>query len=470
MSELVEAAAGTQETPVAVSGAEPEVLDLASKTKQEDHDFVNEFCTPAAIVTLTKEYVTVVIMRTAYSRVQLRIQYSTNYPNTAAIVELTSPTLPPALLRNKEKECMEKAGELLGKAQVHAIYAHIHKFIHNNLFIPCWKEMKQVMTLCEGKGTLGCDDKEGILQMRLTQGAYKQSIKLKIPPNYPEEGVEIEFLNSNFPYDLQYMYKSQAEEIVRRCEAGFSGDLAVSTNPVKLPTKAVSSTDPKLKLTSGNIKNLKHDVNVLKQMSDLRVATTTSSKHAYVTQANAERREARKDLRRLAKAESEADEAQYKAMLEAEQAEMQALMRAKVSDVAQPSLYAVAKFLVEDYACRLPIEPCQACKNPVLHADPNNEANTNSRSDKRPMRTFCGHWLHYHCLNEWLTSPPFKRQCPVCDRRIWHPDWPEDYKILEKAWQAKESRAREMSDVSQPLLINYFRSSYFCFLCMILGV
>ena len=457
MSELVDvAAAEAQPAPVS-AGAEPEAIDAKTKAIQEDHEFVNEFLTPAAVVTLTKEFVTVVIMRTPYSRVQLRIQYTATYPQTAAIVELTSPTLPPALLRNKEKECMEKAGELLGKAQVHAIYAHIHKFIHNNLFIPCWKEMKQVMTLCEGKGTLGCDDKEGVLQMRLTQGAYKQSIKLKIPPSYPEDGVEIEFLNSNFPMDLQYMYKSQAEEIVRRCEAGFSGDLAVSTNPVKLPTKAVSSTDPKLKLTSGNIKNLKHDVNVLKQMSDLRVATTTSSKHAYVTQANAERREARKDLRRLAKAESEADEAQYKAMLEAEQQEMQQLMRAKVSDVAQPSLYAVAKFLVEDYACRLPIEPCQACKATVLHSDPENDANKNPRSDKRPMRTFCGHWLHYHCLNEWLTTPPFKRQCPVCDRRIWHPDWPEDYKILEKAWQAKESRAREMSDVSHPLFLVCFK-------------
>ena len=24
------------------------------------------------------------------------------------------------------------------------------------------------------------------------------------------------------------------------------------------------------------------------------------------------------------------------------------------------------------------------------------------------------------------------RQCPVCDRRIWHPDWPADHKMLGK--------------------------------------
>eukprot|EP01032_Pedospumella_encystans_P028660 gene28660-32372_t len=64
------------------------------------------------------------------------------------------------------------------------------------------------------------------------------------------------------------------------------------------------------------------------------------------------------------------------------------------------------------------------------------------------MRTFCGHWLHFQCLNEWLTTPPFVRMCPVCARRIWHPDWPEDHKQLEKAWQANEARKREMCDVS----------------------
>jgi hypothetical protein len=41
----------------------------------------------------------------------------------------------------------------------------------------------------------------------------------------------------------------------------------------------------------------------------------------------------------------------------------------------------------------------------------------------------------------------------VCDRRIWHPDWPEDHKMLEKAWQNKEARMREMNDVRFLVLI-----------------
>jgi hypothetical protein len=152
-------------------------------------------------------------------------------------------------------------------------------------------------------------------------------------------------------------------------------------------------------------------------MSDLRVATEAKDKkYQYFTQGNAERREARKDLRRLAKAESAADAELEKKLKEEEQSQMIQLMRAKISDVAQPSLLIVAKFLVNDYAVRLPREPCQACQKPVLPENPEDDSLKNPRSSRRPMRVYCGHWLHHRCLDQWLTTPPFVRQCPVCDR------------------------------------------------------
>lgn len=94
------------------------------------------------------------------------------------------------------------------------------------MFIPCWKEVKQVMTLCEGKGNMSANKKEGLLRFRLREGEYRQDINIRIPYLYPEEGVEIEFLSSgsNFPTDIQNMYYSQAQEIVRRCVAGFLAD------------------------------------------------------------------------------------------------------------------------------------------------------------------------------------------------------------------------------------------------------
>ena len=44
-------------------------------------------------------------------------------------MELSSPSLPTPLLRNKEKECVEKAKEHLGEPQVKHIYEVIHSFI-----------------------------------------------------------------------------------------------------------------------------------------------------------------------------------------------------------------------------------------------------------------------------------------------------------------------------------------------------
>jgi hypothetical protein len=52
------------------------------------------------------------------------------------------------------------------------------------------------MNLCEGKGSMGANEKEGILTMKLTNGQYIQRIKLKISHEYPLEGVQVEFTTS----------------------------------------------------------------------------------------------------------------------------------------------------------------------------------------------------------------------------------------------------------------------------------
>ena len=453
---------------------DPDTTSIRMNTIKEDHTFIKEYLTPAAIITLSKEFVTLVIIRTQYARVLLRLRFTENYPNELPTLELSSPTLPLPLLQNKEKECLENARQFLGQSMMRAIYEPIYKFIHTNMFVPCWKEMKQIATICDGKGKVGADEKDGTVQLRLKCGAYKQGIKLTVPYNYPEEGVKIEFLYSNFPTDIQYMFQSQADDIVRRCVSGATIEQALQvSNPIKLIDTSIKPTSTTPRLTTDNLKNLKHDVNVLKQISDLRIATNSSGGHRYYKEVNAERREARRDLRKLAREETVADQEEEKAILEQEQFEMKELLKGKASEVAQPSLYAVVRFLVDDYACRLPLELCQSCKKPVLSPEPESEIlptiinNTskakNARLNMRPMRTFCGHWLHHNCLNEWLTTPPFIHNCPVCSRRIWHPDWPEDHKQLEKAWQANEARKREMNDVSK---VNYM-ISFYLFIVMI---
>jgi lipopolysaccharide biosynthesis regulator YciM len=73
-------------------------------------------------------------------------------------------------------------------------------------------------------------------------------------------------------------------------------------------------------------------------------------------------RDARKELRKLAETESSADQALKLKMKTEDENEMKSLMKLKISETAQPSLLTVAKFLVDDYVTRLPVEKCQKCK------------------------------------------------------------------------------------------------------------
>ena len=140
-------------------------------------------------------------------------------------MELTSPSLPGPLLRNKAKECHDLAKQHLGAPQLHLIYSHIYTFVQTNLFLCCWKELKQVAALCEGHGQMGMKETEGVLQFRLKGSeGYFQNFNVRVPYMYPEEPLELECLKSQFPEDMQRVYFAQAEAMVGRCVAGIPPD------------------------------------------------------------------------------------------------------------------------------------------------------------------------------------------------------------------------------------------------------
>jgi hypothetical protein len=235
---------------------------------------------------------------------------------------------------------------------------------------------------------------------------------------------------------------------------------------------ADNSNTPYIPLTSTNLKDIKHDVNVLKQLSDLRTVTQRGDKQITGQDTYSQRiqtaikKEARKDLRRLAQAESEYDREQLALIKAQEQAEMVQLMKSKISSTSLPSLLHVVRYLVQEYVCKLPNESCQKCEHPVFPVTPESEESSEtsdsietgtkkkskkkgmSRAERKPIRSVCGHWFHYKCLDEWLTTPPFLRHCNVCQRRIYHPDWPEDIKAIERTWQAQQAKKREIADVA----------------------
>jgi len=183
----------------------------------EDHEFIRGFVPEAAIKSLTSEFISVTIMRTAYARVQLQIVYNAGYPEVMPGVDLSSSCgLPFAFLRSKEKECLEKAKskQKIGQTQrgglVSAIYEHIFQFIHHNRFVPCWKELKQLVTACESdvNTTIAVDDKTGAIKLQMKCGKYSQTFKLVIPEQYPHNGVQVSNISrtGTMYYNLRVMY------------------------------------------------------------------------------------------------------------------------------------------------------------------------------------------------------------------------------------------------------------------------
>ena len=144
------------------------------------------------------------------------------------------------------------------------------------------------------------------------------------------------------------------------------------------------------------------------------------------------------------------------------------LMKSKINSTSLPSLLHVVKYLVQEYVCKLPNELCQKCENRVFPLTPtecdvmessseavnetikkkSKKKDGMSKSERKPIRSVCGHWFHYKCLDDWLTTPPFLRHCNVCQKRIYHPDWPEDIKAIERTWQAQQAKKREIADVA----------------------
>jgi hypothetical protein len=232
-------------------------------------------------------------------------------------------------------------------------------------------------------------------------------------------------------------------------------------------------------------------VTVLKQFSELRTVTQQGSQQITGNDVYSQRkqaaikREARKEFRKLAVAESEYDREQMALVKAQEEAEMRQLMKTKISSTSLPSLVPVVRYLVQEYISKIPNEICQNCQRNVLPLTPEgetsrsdtqtepprtettiqkstkkksgNSGDTMTRSERKPIRSICGHWFHYKCLDVWLTTPPFLRYCGLCTRRIYHPDWPEDIKVIERTYQAEQAKKREIADVADFLDMGEFR-------------
>jgi hypothetical protein len=69
-----------------------------------------------------------------------------------------------------------QAKQHVGEPQAQHVIEFLKDLVEHNMFVPCWKEVKQVMQLCEGKGDLSCDERAGKLRMKARNGNYRLTV------------------------------------------------------------------------------------------------------------------------------------------------------------------------------------------------------------------------------------------------------------------------------------------------------
>jgi hypothetical protein len=441
----------------------------------------------------TSHFVTAIYEKTPRRRIKLTLTFPEGYPGDhPLIVDVAAERgVPPGLKKKIEKELSEVAKNQLGKEQTEAVLGRLVNFVDTNKFVPCWRELKQVVELVQnsarlekGKGsTVAINDNKGLIKLRLQGSKYYYSCSITIDEAYPTttnnqdwgKACKLVMNSTNFPPKIENLLTIQAHDLIRRMQDCMSAQDALNmSNPIKAPegfllTSNSKKEAPKVRLTQAALKGLHHDAETLAHVRDLR--DVNASKNVNIGKAKAhsakERKEARREIGKITQNEvkHDKDDEERERQWQLEEQARLAGYDFAVHDGSnpQPSLHTLVLFL-KDKIQHLPEEVCPICMEPSLPEDPTilkslytnpvatapeaeNKARRMARK-QRPVRTYCGCWYHHSCLHTFMTKPPFGAACPCDGRRVYHPDWPSDMSQLEREWAHKEARKREIEDAA----------------------
>ena len=449
------------------------------------------------IQSATNAFLTATYGRTRYARVKVTLTFPDGYPaHHPLIVNVArDDVVPPGLKKKLERDLESAATEVGGEyGQVQAVFRRLMRFVDSNLFLPCWRELRQCVELvgglsCVGGGgtskaeersTISAVETKGKLKIALRNGRYFYRFSAVIDPGYPStlrhedygRPCAVQMEGTNFPPKIEVLLTSQARDLVNQLQDGMASEDALrKSNPVRLPkTFKDNKREPtEARLTQKALKGLKHDIETLSQVRDLReVNAATKGGDARVkSHSKRERKDARRDIKKITDKEIAMDAEQEEKDRQWQLEEKARLAGYKFTELdgsnPQPSLLTLVTFLAREVQ-RLPEERCPVCGTRTLPSDPEELMSlylitSGARTEKekrerklakkkRPMRTYCGCWYHHSCLDKFMTEPPFGAECPTedCGRRVYHPEWPGDMSELERAWASHQARSREIED------------------------
>ena len=264
----------------------------------DERKVIRQLVGSEAVITDTAEILSMILGHSPATRFNLRLQFrGDEYPTTPCLVELTSAVFPLPLVRKLLRLANDTASNHASKGEPHALATvkAVHSFVEGNLFCSCWRELRQVMQLVEAKGgQIKADESTGVVTIRAVQRNYRATLRLTVYPDYPSGGVGVELVGGstrsagkvssttsssnsgtkhNFPEAIAELFLVQAKELSRRCAQGFPAEMALkASNPIAAPPPIRSDEGPNSsgngsKLSASTMRELKHDVAVLKKVS-----------------------------------------------------------------------------------------------------------------------------------------------------------------------------------------------------------
>ena len=460
-------------------------MDIALSISDEIAELRTSF-PKVDIQTSTEDFLIASYQRTPYTCIKFTLSFPEGYPARPLIINVKNDAVvPPGLKKKLEQDLVADIPVGLHQ-QVVTVVNKLVQFVDQNKFLPCWKELKQSVNLIKNDNdgsssgsTISIIESKGKLKIKLCKRKYFYSCSITIDDGYPStmthedwgKSCRLQLISTNFPPKIENMLTTQALEVIRRMQDGMTAENAlILSNPIRQPKfndDDSKNKEVKERITRDKLKDLKYDIETLSTVRDLREknAERIQGKAHIMKQHNKERKAARREIHKITDRERVAEDLSREKeqnWMKDEEARIAGYNMPEANGV-QPSLLALVTFLKEKIQL-LPDEKCPCCQKLTLPSDPDklkslytsaSECKTEKAKKERkqaralrPIRCYCGCWYHYKCLDKFMTEPPFGASCPTpgCGRRVFHPDWPDDIKQLERAWAGQQARLREVED------------------------
>lgn len=388
------------------------------------------------VISSTKNFLTATYQRApnAHVKVKFTLTFVNGYSpslssedGASVVVGIEgSVNVAPGLKRKLVKDLTDLAKQQKSGStyhQVDAVLKGLINFIDTNMFVPCWKELRQVVELINNSG--GNDDDESPKQqpdtIRLVEtkglirldfqprnGKYQYKCSITIDPAYPNTSGPADYgkpcrfkmESTNLPTQIEKIITLQAQELVRRCQDGMSEDQVLKmSNPVHLPVAGGGERPDGKSETPQQTWQREEDGRL--KLYGIKVGHYDGSK-------------------------------------------------------PQPSLLSLVTFL-RSAIHQLADTNCPSCHEKCLPMDSAElvalyKAKTAKAKRSRPMPTHCGCWYHVGCLDSLMNEPPFGvgAICEGCSKKqLFHPCWPEEAASeRQRIYTQRQMKEREIADAA----------------------